>query len=828
MFQNHSIQRGALALAIVAVLGAQPAAAQSVDAEPTADAAKSSALPSPHNAVDLDAVVVTGTSGTRTRMQESVSTSVIGVEAIQNSAPRSTAEIFRNIPGIRSEASGGEGNANIAVRGLPVASGGAKFLQLQEDGLPVLEFGDIAFGNADIFLRSDYSLDRVEAIRGGSASTFASNSPGGIINFISNTGEIEGGAVGLSRGFLEGFDNTRVDFHYGGPINEQWRFHVGGFYRRGDSVRDAGYTAEKGGQIKANLTREFEDGYIRLNFKHLNDRAIGILPMPVAVSGSNGNPKFSSLPGFDPKHDTPHSPFLRNDFGLDGENNRRVTDIDDGMHPRSTAFGTEFEFDLGGGWKLSDRFRTADTEGRFVSPFPAEVADGAAIAASIAGAGATLKYANGPNAGQSFSGLLTRTHLFNSEINDLGNTTNDLRLSHSFDFSGGRSLEFTAGYYKSSQAIALDWTWNTYLQEVKGNNAALIDVFAADGTALSQGGLTAFGVPFWGNCCTRSYDVDYDIDAPYAVLTFSSDRLTLDASIRQDEGNADGSFAATVQGTDVDVNGDGIIQQTERSVSLVDVAHQNPVDYDWSYTSYSFGANYLLSDDLAAFARVSRGGRANADRLLFGVVQPDGNVNSQQAVDVVKQQEAGLKWRNGDINLFLTGFHAETSEQNFEVTSQRFFDRTFEAYGVELEGSYRYGGFSLNGGVTWTDAEINKDQITPENDGNTPRRQADWVYQATAAYDGYDYHVGINMIGSSSAFTQDNNQLKMPAYAVFNLFANYRLTDAVTLALDVNNLFDKFAITEAEEGAIVEGQDNIIRARSVPGRSAQISLHYEF
>src|SRR3546814_14632912 len=86
-------------------------------------------------AIDLDAVVVTGTSGTRTRMQESVSTSVIGIESIQNSAPRSTAEIFRNIPGIRPEASGGEGTANTAVRGLPVASGGATLMQLQEASL---------------------------------------------------------------------------------------------------------------------------------------------------------------------------------------------------------------------------------------------------------------------------------------------------------------------------------------------------------------------------------------------------------------------------------------------------------------------------------------------------------------------------------------------------------------------------------------------------------------------------------------------------------------------------------------------------------------------
>ena len=99
-----------------------------------------------------------------------------------------TAEVFKSIPGIHSESTGGEGNANISVRGVPISTGGSKFLQLHEDGLPVMQFGDIMFGNADIFLRSDKTLARVEAIRGGSASTFASNSPAGIINFISKTG----------------------------------------------------------------------------------------------------------------------------------------------------------------------------------------------------------------------------------------------------------------------------------------------------------------------------------------------------------------------------------------------------------------------------------------------------------------------------------------------------------------------------------------------------------------------------------------------------------------------------------------------------------------
>ncbi|KLD73255.1 TonB-dependent receptor, partial [Xanthomonas hyacinthi DSM 19077] len=91
----------------------------------------------------------------------------------------------------------------------------------------------------------------------------------------------------------------------------------------------------------------------------------------------------------------------------------------------------------------------------------------------------------------------------------------------------------------------------------------------------------------------------------------------------------------------------------------------------------------------------------------------------------VKQAEAGLKWRHEGLSLFATAFSARTEEQNYEATSQRFLNRSYKAHGIELEAGYRYAGFSLNGGVTWTDAEIAKDQITPANAGNRPRRQAD-------------------------------------------------------------------------------------------------------
>ena len=122
-------------------------------------------------------IIVTAVARGQNRLESSVSVSSIGAEQIADLAPPSSADLIRQIPGIRAEASGGEGNANIAVRGIPVSTGGARYIQLQEDGLPVLEFGDIIFGNADNFLRADRNIARVEAVRGGSASTFASNAP---------------------------------------------------------------------------------------------------------------------------------------------------------------------------------------------------------------------------------------------------------------------------------------------------------------------------------------------------------------------------------------------------------------------------------------------------------------------------------------------------------------------------------------------------------------------------------------------------------------------------------------------------------------------------
>lgn len=806
------------ALAFTAIHAQETQVAQAATAE----------QPAASDALQLEEIVVTAVVGETSKMRSSVSVSSLSADDLLQSAPRSTAEIFKNIPGIRSESTGGEGNANIAVRGLPVAAGGAKFLQLHEDGLPVLEFGDIAFGNADIFLRADANVARVEAIRGGSASTLASNSPGGVINFISKTGDKEGGSFALTRGI--DYDTTRGDFDFGGAIAQDWNFHIGGFYRQGEGVRNADYTAENGGQIKANLTRNFENGFARVYFKYLNDRAIGYLPQPVLVRGTNSDPDIKSVPGFDILSDSPHSPLILANPGLDGDNNPRTGKLKDGMHPVSTAVGAEFKFDLNDDWSVANKFRVADTKGGFISPFPQEVMGAQALATAIGGAGATLRYADGTAISSPSSlngnGLAMRVAMFDVDIKDFSNMANDFKLKKSIT-SGDSTIDITAGYYKSQQNIEMDWLWNTFVMDVRGRDARLLDVYTASGQKLTSNGLLAYGVPLWGNCCTRRYDVQYDIDAPYLSAAWESGPLNVDASIRRDEGKANGRYIASTQ-AQVDVNRDGIIQAPEKSVSVIDTAHPSPVDYTWGYWSWSVGANYMVSQDLGAFARISRGGRANADRLLFGRVRADGSVASEDATDMVDQYEAGVKWRGDDLSLFATAFFAKTQEQNFEATSQRFFDRTYEAKGIELEASYRYEGFLLTGGATFTDAEITKDALTPAVEGNTPRRQAKFVFQLTPSYSYQGFTIGTNLIGTTKSYAQDSNELVMPGYVQVNLFADYIITDNLSLSVNVNNLFNAVGLTEAEEGSIVANTDNYIRARSINGRTSTATLKYTF
>lgn len=766
----------------------------------------------------LEDVVITGVVNPKAKIKSSVSITTMDVKQVEQSAPRSTAEIFRSIPGIRSESSGGEGNSNISVRGVPISSGGSKYLQIQEDGLPVLLFGDIAFATADIFTRFDGNVAKIEAIRGGSASTLSSNSPGGIINFISKTGKTEGGMLRTSFGL--DYNNFRTDVDYGTKIGDGLYFHVGGFYRAGEGVRKTGSTSNNGGQVKFNLTKEFQNGKVTVYAKFLNDRAAAYMPMPVKVTGTNANPSWGSVSGFDATTGALQSIYLNHNVGLGTNGELRRENVADGMNPISKSIGVSAAFDLEDGWKITENGRYSSNSGGFIAPFPAEVGSAAAIAASF-GAGSTLTYADSGTPFNNPNGLVSRIHMFDAQLNDLSNFMNDLRVTKKFD-----NIGVTAGYFKSIQNISTSWLWNSYLQEVSDNNPRLINVKNATGNLLSENGLYAYGTPAWGNLA-RNYDTQYNVSAPYVNISVdATENLSLEGGLRYDLGKVSGSFTGGTSSTH-DINNNGIISVPEQNVFAVNTANETAVNYDYDYVSYTLGANYLLTAKQSLFARYSKGASAKADRILFsGLNYLDGS--KINALDFLTQAELGYKLKFPKGYVYATAFHSKTDEQGgFEATSNSIIQNNYKSYGLELESSYNVNdNFNVRGALTYTKAEI----TSGGNKGNEPRRQPKLMYNLMPTYNfsGNKNAVGLSFIGQSKAFAQDSNQLVMNGFVIVNAFVDFEITKGLSVNLSANNLFDTLAITESEEGNITDNTVNYVRARPMPGRSVSMALSYRF
>lgn len=705
------------------------------------------------DAESLDQVIITGVTNPRSKIESSVSVTTMRPSTIKQSAPRTTAEIFRTIPGIRSESSGGEGNANMTVRGLPISAGGSRYLQLQEDGLPLLQFGDIAFSTPDMFLRSDFGLRKIEAIRGGSGSTLGTNSPGGIVNFISNDGKRKGGRIGYTTGV--NFNEHRGDFAYGAPLNDKTRAFVSGFYRAGDGLRDADTTLFKGGQIKGNLTHDLDNGFIRLNFKHLDDQTP--TNMPILSQRSNGagtSPRASNRDFLDGTYYDVNFP---KDVALKGNGSTSSTDVTDGLTVQSTAVGFEFDYNFGI-VNVNNKFRHAKNDGRFLGIFPI-----------------------GTVAGNGDYQLVT----FNTEMNDMDNTVNDLKLSAAFDLGAG-TLTPLVGLYYSKQNVDLTWNFNTY------------DVNAATNTAT----FAANTATTFGGCCGRDIDVQYDTLSPYVGLGWESGGLNVDASVRRDRQDADGQYT----------------QVSAANTYLA--ADRNNVDYSIRETSYSVGANYEIKKNLAVFARTSRGYAFNADRIMFGTVNLDGGTIP---TNEVKQHEIGAKFRTGNLNTFVTLFKADVAESNFDATTLVSSANEYDAQGVELEMGYSIGAFRVSGGVTYTDAEVVKsNQATFV--GKAPDRQAKWVYQITPSWRATPkLNIGASIVGTSSSQDQlgsgnPDNATKMGSFATINPYVNYKYDKNWALSVRANNILDKVGITEAQPGV----------ARSVDGRAIRASVIYSF
>lgn len=785
-------------------------------------------------------VFSTGVAKGRDRLDSATSTSALKASDYNKFGPRPLGDVLRAMPGIRVESAIGEGNANFTVRGLPLTAGGSKYMQIEEDGLPVLEFADIFNVGADVYLRNDFNIAQIESIRGGSASTFASDSPGGMINLLSKTGETDGGAVAVSSGV--DYSTKRLDFDYGGHLSPNLRFHFGGFYRAGEGPRNIGLTGWKGGQFKFNVTREFANGYVRLYAKVLDDRSPTFAPYPVKITGTDAAPVYQSYPGFDLRKDAVYSPNLGPIVTLDGNNQLAAYPIAQGQHAVSRSIGLEAQFEVAG-FTVTDRARYSANGGDFSRPFSASVNTVAGLATAQGGAGAYAVYVNGPHAGQTVpadvngNGLLAQFYVSQTRARSLDNFTNDLRGSRVWTLGpGGKwgELTTTAGLYNAVQTLHTEWLHTSMDIDIAGHaQTALVNVYNAQGVAQTLNGYYSFSRN--GSNFRRIFNVDYDVTAPYGSVNWHVGKLAIGGSLRYDIGRVRGQlYGADLGGGRIglesyDINGDGVISPAEKRVAFLPLTQPAPVNYNYHYVSYSAGINYRIAEMLSAFVRYSRGARANADKILFTPVvsTTTGAVaNQNDKYDEVRQLEGGFKLRKGGLFVNVTAYTAKANDHNVLNGSGNRTFRKYDAKGVELEGGYRRGVFTINAGATYTTARIVTDFLDPTLNGQTPRHTPAWTLTATPELDFGRAAVGASVISVTRNYAQDSDLLRIPGFTTVDAFVLIRPAKGVSVALNAQNLFNTLGIFEVSQSTVPA--NGIGTARAINGRTVSGTLRFDF
>ncbi len=306
---------------------------------------------------------------TRTKAETSYSITTIDEDRLRMQAPTSVTEAMKSVPGFWVEASGGEASGNIRARGIPVDGFGS--VTLLEDGIPVQHDPALGYLNADQAFRLDETIERIEVVRGGPSSVFYSNAPAGAINFIPRrVGDTPDGLIKYTVG---NYGLNRADFWYGTPVgNGGWKLGVGGFYRKDNGIRDPGFNANEGGQIRVNLAKDFEHGRFSVDYKHLDDKVALYLGIPMRTYP---NGKIKAVPGFDGNFGTLAGPETEHVMMKQGDGSLYDFDNSEGTHVKRDQLTLKFDYDLGADWKLAESMRYDDTKTQRNGMFPNTLAE---------------------------------------------------------------------------------------------------------------------------------------------------------------------------------------------------------------------------------------------------------------------------------------------------------------------------------------------------------------------------------------------------------------------------------------------------------------------
>jgi outer membrane receptor protein involved in Fe transport len=785
---------------------------------------------------DQNRVVVVGTTSLkRTERESSVAVTVADREDLDRKAPRSMASALELIPGVIVEDSGGEASNNFTVRGLP--GGGQNFIQISEDGLPV--FYNAGF--ADQLVKMELSIDRLEAVRGGTSGVLTTNGAGATVNFITYKAKDEpNGAIRLTG---SDYGTKRIDMRYGGSLGNGWYAGFGGFMRTSDGVRNPGFTADKGGLLRAYLGRKFSDGEFNVNLKVVNDHNMFLVPTPFM---DPNDPK--AVPGFNGNYDT----MVSRDNAIQqghASSGLKENDITNGIQTRATSIGYEFTKSLADALTLRAKGRYTDFNNQFNAIFtydnasllsaadrlnPAKNDDIRQMLARFPGTTAGIRSVatgtiySGANLSQVGGNGLVADSINSSQLHAKQNMTNDISLTWTLPQNS-----LTAGLLTIHQDSQDSSDGNLrFLGEVR-NQPSRLDIVALNSAGQVAGQLTDKGVLAYNPWGVGTSKEQLQSDNLYLNDEYKfNERLRLDAGARFEhlkvnQWNPNGTTitpagALLANGTDADnimVNNsqpvwDGTFNTTSKQHN------------DQSYTA---GGNYLVNDYLAAYARWSRSYQAQ------GGDEPT----------KITFEELGARYMMKGFSASATYFH--TIFNNFNYS--RRFDNDNEdtkvhggiaVNGLEFDMHWRPVRFAeLRAEGVYQKADVHYDSVTGPSAskvdmatlGGKPERSPELNFTITPSFLLPDrkgeIYVSYHQMGKR--FADSGNTIVLPGYHTVDLGANYKLTPNLTFNISAQNLTNTIGLTEGNpRSSFTELAGNYFFARSILGRNIVASLTASF
>ncbi|MNQ32072.1 Pesticin receptor precursor [compost metagenome] len=767
----------------------------------------------------LKEVVVTGSSSPRSKLESSVAITTMGAKAIEDRAPSSTAALLQTIPGFVVEASGGEIGNNLFARGIPSA-GAYEYVQIQEDGLPVFEDGALQFANADTFYRLDETVSKMEAVRGGSASIFANNAPGGIINFISKTGQNE--FMGRAKFTTSDYGMFRTDLNLSGAlIQDKLFFNVGGFYRADNGVRNTGFTANKGGQIKGNITYKFDDNdYLRVNFKHLDDRNTFYLPIPL----KSNNGKVEGIDGFNPNYGTLTSVNFSHLNVPQYGGGTFSADLEDGSHPVINSIGAEFKKKISEKVTFKNAFKQTNIDLNYNAIFPnggpwtqdayatgVQNTTASNLTYSYVDNGETLD----PNA------LIMRADLWHIE-KKMNNFANN--FSFSFDLD---PVQLTAGYYYSNWKSNQYWNWNSYLVGVSDNPRLLNVKDNTTGVDHTWNGVERIT---WLERDAQTKGLLNDIYADAEIK--ATDNLTFNAGLRYNKDKYSG-YRDNARFFAEDL---GILDNNTADDAVTTVKG-NPYTYwrydvsEWSYTA---AGNYKFNDNMASYVRYSHGFRSPIEESFYDNAADLSKLENTE----VNQFELGYKYSNSFFNVNANLFHMNLKNVAFtDILSDGSSENKFadvNNIGLEVETNARYEFVKLNFTFTVQKPEYdnftgtNADGSTFDFNGNTARRIPKFFCNLRPEVDiTKDFTAYVQFSYYDKKFTNQDNRQVLPAYKEVGAGLNYTYNN-LRFAVDASNLFNEIGLTEGDPRQTTSAASDVFMARPILGRAFRFSVAINF